>query len=283
MRAPAFLFCASAFVMAPALFSQTPPIFPQLSPSASVSQTIGTTTVEVLYHRPAVRGRQIFGSLVPYGQVWRTGANEATTIRFSDPVQVNGQKVPAGTYSLFSIPNPDHWTIIFNRRARQEGAWEYDPREDILRSDVKPKAAPHTEWLTYEIYPASSATAYVDLYWEKLRVSLLVEVDVDEIVTARMRKAMRERPGDWKLMSDAAQYCVDQEIHMGEALGWVERSIKLSEQPANLSVKARLLYLQGDKAQAVQLMGKALSMARARKQGAAVTGPLEAMLQQWKM
>ncbi len=283
MRAPAFRFCASALVVAPAFFSQNQPIFPQLSPSASVSQTIGTTMVEVLYHRPAVKGRQIFGNLVPHGQVWRTGANEATTIRFSDPVQVNGQKVSAGTYAIFSIPYPDRWTVILNKRARQQGAWEYDPREDVLRLDVKPKTVPHTEWLTYEIYPASSATAYVDLYWEKLRVSLLVEVDVDEIVTTKMRKAMRERPNDWKLMSDAALYCVDQEIHMGEALGWAERSIKLSEQPANLSVKARLLYLHGDKTQAVKLMEKALSLARARKQGAAVTGPLEAMLQQWKM
>lgn len=264
------------------LFSQTPPIFPQLSPSASVSQTIGTTTVEIKYHRPAARGRQIFGALVPYDQVWRTGANEATTIRFSDSVQINGQKVAAGTYALFSIPNQDRWTVILNKRALQQGAWEYDPREDVLRLDVKPKAVPHTEWLTYEIYPASSATAYVDLYWEKVRVSLLVEVDVDEIVTARMRKAMRERPADWKLMSDAAQYCVDQEIHMGEALGWVERSIKLSEQPINLSVKARLLYLQGDKVQAMKLMEKALSLARTRKQGAADTGPLEQMLAQWK-
>ena len=264
------------------LASQTSPIFPQLSPSASVSQTIGTTTVEVQYHRPSVKGRQIFGALVPYGQVWRTGANEATTIRFSDPAMVNGQKVAAGTYAIFSIPYQDRWTVILNKRARQQGAWEYDPREDVLRLDVKPKTVPHTEWLTYEIYPASSATAYVDLYWEKLRVSLLVEVDVDEIVTAKMRKAMRERPNDWKLMSDAAEYCVDQEIHMGEALGWVERSIKLSEQPVNLSVKARLLYLHGDKAQAMRLMEKALAMAKARKQGAAVTGPIEQMLQQWK-
>ncbi len=280
MHRSAYLFLAVCSTLARA--SQTPPIFPQLSPSASVSQTVGTTTVEVLYHRPAVKGRPIFGSLVPYGQVWRTGANEATTIRFSDPVQVNGQKVPAGTYALFSIPNPEHWTVILNRRARQEGAWEYDPREDVLRLDVKPKTVPHTEWLTYEIYPASSATAYVDLYWEKLRISLLVEVDVDEIVTARMRKALKERPNDWKLLSDAARYCADQEIHMGEALGWAERSIKLNEQPANLAVKAQLLYLHGDKAQALQLLEKALAIARARKQGPAVTGPIEQTLGLWK-
>ena len=264
------------------LASQASSIFPQLSPSANVSQTIGTTTVDIQYHRPAVRGRQIFGGLVPYGQVWRTGANEATTIHFSDPVQVNGQKIAAGTYAVFSIPNQDHWTVILNRRARQQGAWEYDPREDVLRLDVKPKAVPHTEWLTYEIYPASGATAYVDLYWEKVRVSLLVEVDVDEIVTARMRKAMRERPSDWKLLGDAAQYCADQEIHMGEALGWAERSIKLNEQPTNLAVKARLIYLHGDKTQALQIMERALALARARKQGGAVTGPLEQFLQQWK-
>lgn len=280
MHKPAYFILATATAFP--LASQTPPIFPQLSPSASVSQTIGITTVEVHYHRPAVRGRQIWGSLVPYGQVWRTGANEATTIRFSDPVQVNGQKVPAGTYAVFSIPNPDRWTIILNRRSRQEGAWEYDPREDVLRLDVKPKAVPQTEWLTYEIYPASSATAYVDLYWEKLRVSLLVEADVDEIVTARMRKAMKERPQDWKLLSDAAQYCADQEIHMGEALGWADRSIKLNTQPANLAVKARLIYLQGDKAQALQLLEKALSLAWTRKQGPTVTGPIEQTLSQWK-
>ena len=141
MHKPAYLFLAASSALA--LVSQTPPIFPQLSPSASVSQTIGTTTVEVLYHRPAVKGRQIFGNLVPHGQVWRTGANEATTIRFSDTVQVNGQKVAAGTYALFSIPYPDRWTVILNKRARQQGAWEYDPREDVLRLDVKPKTVPH--------------------------------------------------------------------------------------------------------------------------------------------
>ncbi len=268
-------------LMAP-LAAQTPPIFPQLSPSASVSQTVGTTILDIQYHRPAVRGRQIWGNIVPYGQVWRTGANEATTIRFSDPVQVNGQKVPAGTYSLFSIPNQDRWTLILNRRARQLGAWEYDPREDVLRFDVKPKAVPLTEWLTYEIYPASTGTAYVDLYWEKLRVSFLVEVDVDEIVTTKMRRAMKEKPNDWKLLSDAAQYCADQEIHMGEAIGWVDRSIKLNENAINLAVKARLLYTEGQKIQAVQLMERALKMAQAKKLGPAITGPLEQSLGQWK-
>lgn len=259
------------------------PIFPQLSPQATVAQVVGTTTVEVTYHRPAVRNRAIWGTLVPYGQVWGTGANEATTIRFSDPVQVNGQKVPAGTYALFAIPAADRWTLILNRRARQLGAWEYDPKQDVLRFDVKPKTpVPHTEWLTYEVYPAGHGTAYVDLYWEKLRVSFLVEVDVDELVTARMRKAMRERPNDWKLLSDAAQYCAEQEIHMGEALGWADRSIKLNENPSNLFVKARLFYVTNRKAEANQLAERALQIARQRRQGPTVTGPIEQILAQWK-
>jgi hypothetical protein len=258
------------------------PLFPQLSPSATVSQVVGTTQVEISYHRPAVRGRSIWGSLVPYGQVWRLGANEATTIRFTDPVMLRDKKVPAGTYALFAIPGPEHWTLILNRRARQTGAWEYDASQDVLRFEVKPKGVPNTEWLTFEIYPAGHGTAYIDLYWEKVRVSFLVEVDVDELVTARMRKAMQANPGDWKLFSDAALYCAEQEIHMGEALGWAEKSLKLNRNPQNLYAKARVLHTTGKVAEALQLLEQALQLATSRKLGPASTGPMEQTREQWK-
>lgn len=258
------------------------PLFPQLSPSATVSQVIGTTQVELSYHRPAVRGRQIWGGLVPFGQVWRLGANEATTIRFSDSVTIADKKVPAGTYALFAIPGAERWTVILNRHAKQTGAWEYDPQQDVLRFEVKPKAVPLTEWLSFEIYPAGHGTAYVDLYWEKVRVSFLVEVDVDERVTARMRKAMNERPRDWKLFSDAAQYCAEQEIHMGEALGWIDKSLKLNTNPHNLQVKAQLLRVTGKHPEALQILEKALQLARARKERPLVIGPLEQTLALWK-
>ena len=259
-------------------------IFPKLSPHATVTQTVGTTTVSLEYHRPQVRGRKIWGELVPFGQVWRTGANEATTISFSDTVRVNGQSVPAGTYALFSIPGPEQWTIILNKRWRQFGAFEYQPREDLIRFDVKSKAVKeHTEWLTYEVYPASRSSAYVDLYWEKLRVSFLVDVDVDAMVAARMKRAM-SKAGDsnWKIYADAAEYFLEQEKEMTQALTWVEKSIKIQENPTNLLVKARLLRAVGQSAQATQVLERALRIAKAQNAPGTVTGPIQSTLDQWK-
>lgn len=259
-------------------------IFPKLSPQSTVSQTVGTTTVSVDYHRPQVRGRKIWGELVPYGQVWRTGANQATTIKFSDPVKVNGQPVPAGTYALFSIPGPEQWTLILNKRARQFGAYEYQPKDDLLRFVVKAKAVKEfSEWLTYEVYPASRSSAYVDLYWEKLRVSFLVEVDVDSIVTARMRRAMsRAGDRDWKIYADAAEYFVEQDKELTQALGWAEKSIRIQENPVNLSVKAHILKAISQPAQAYQTLERALKIARSQNAGPAVTGPIQSTLDLWK-
>jgi len=259
-------------------------IFPKLSPHAIVSQTVGTTTVSLEYHRPQVRGRKIWGELVPFGQVWRTGANEATTISFSDAVRVNGQPVPAGTYALFSIPGPDQWTIILNKRWRQFGTFEYQPKEDLIRFDVKAKVVKeHTEWLTYEVYPASRSSSYVDLYWEKLRVSFLVDVDVDAMVSARMKRAMT-KAGDtnWKIYSDAAEYFLEQEKELAQALAWVEKSIKIQENPTNMLVKARLLRALGQSTQATNVLEKALKAAHAQNAPSTVIGPLQSTLDQWK-
>ncbi len=263
--------------------AQTSHLFPQLSPQASVSQTIGVTEVRVAYHRPAVRHRKIWGDLVPFGKVWRAGANEATTIRFSDAVKVDGKPVPAGTYALFMIPNADRWTIILNRRWQQLGAFEYDPTDDVLRFDVSPKNVGNfDEWLTYEIYPASASTAYVDMYWEKLRVSFLVEVDVQGLVTARLRKATSQaRPGDWRIFSDAAEYLLDLDKDLAQALKWIDRSLQIKETPVNLHVKARLQRALGQANEAARTLERALKTAYAEKAPASVTAPIEATRDQW--
>src|SRR5258708_34250633 len=120
---------------------------PQASPLASTGLTVGSTKVAVDYHRPAVKGREIWGGLVPYGEVWRLGANDATTISFSDAVKVEGKEVPAGTYALFAIPGKDKWTFILNKTAKQWGAYKYDASTDQLRVDVAPQSGPAAEYM----------------------------------------------------------------------------------------------------------------------------------------
>ncbi len=258
-------------------------VFPQRSPWASVQQTIGTTVIAIDYHRPAVRGRPIWGSLVPYNQVWRAGANEATTIRFSDPVRIQGHGVKAGTYSLFMIPRQGGaWTVILNRQAKQWGAFAYDPRQDVLRIDVLPRTCPQTEWLTYALDPTSDSTAYIQLLWERVKVNFLVEVDVEGIVATRMKRLFAQRPNDWRVYAEAAEYGLQETIPLSQAITWADHSLALQENPTNLAVKARLLHEAGQRNQAQALMERALHLARARKAPVTTTGPMEKDLAYWK-
>lgn len=147
----------------------------RVSPNASVSQTIGTTVVTIDYGRPSVRDRDIFGDLVPYDQVWRTGANEATTITFSDDVVVEGNAVEAGTYSLFTIPGTSEWTIILNSVVEQWGAFDYDESQDVVRVTVAPEEASHHEQMTFTFENVTEESAEVVLQWATTRVPFTVE------------------------------------------------------------------------------------------------------------
>ena len=152
----------------------------RISPKAKVEQTVGFTKVTIEYSRPGVKGREIWGGLVPYNVVWRAGANEATKITFSDEVIINGKSLKAGSYSFFTIPTKDKWTIIFNRVADQWGAFEYNEEEDILRLQVKPETNSDCwqEWLAYTITKTSDKSAIVRLEWEKLKIPFTVEVEL---------------------------------------------------------------------------------------------------------
>jgi len=146
----------------------------RVSPKASVMQVVGFTEVEINYGRPGVKGRKIWGELVPFNKVWRAGANEATTIRFGSNVEIEGKKLPAGTYGLFVIPNKNEWTLIFNKTAQQWGAFEYNESEDALRITVKPETGEMQEWLAYTITKTSDKSAVIRLEWEKLKVPFKV-------------------------------------------------------------------------------------------------------------
>ena len=151
---------------------------PRLSPNASVSQTIGLTDVAVTYCRPGVKGRVIWGDLVPYDKVWRTGANEATTFSCSDDVMIEGQKLAKGKYSLHTIPTATTWTVIFNKVAEQWGSYSYKQDEDALRVTVTPREGAFQERLCFTFENLADASAQLVLSWEKLQVPIKIEVTI---------------------------------------------------------------------------------------------------------
>jgi len=167
-----FFFIAGVF-----LFAQNKEEKVRISPKAEVMQVVGFTEVRIIYSRPGVKGREIWGGLVPYNQVWRAGANEATKFIFSTDVLIEGKPLKAGAYSFFAIPGKNEWTLIFNKVADQWGAFEYNEAQDALRIKVKPeKSITHQEWLTYTITKTSDYSAIIRLEWEKLKVPFKIEV-----------------------------------------------------------------------------------------------------------
>lgn len=148
----------------------------RISPKAEVMQQVGFTDIRIIYSRPGVKGRVIWGKLVPYDAVWRAGANEATKFIFSTDVYIEGKLLKKGAYSFFAIPGKTEWTLIFNKVADQWGAFEYNESQDALRVKVKPEKGNMQEWLTYTITKTSDTSAIIRLEWEKLRVPFKVEV-----------------------------------------------------------------------------------------------------------
>ena len=179
------LACLLISALTPALTAQEAAKKVRESPAAAVSQDLGLTKVEIRYHRPAVKGRVLWGGLVPYGQVWRTGANEATTLSFSGPVKVAGHEVPAGTYGFFAIPGKERWTLILSKNAKQWGAFSYKPAEDQLRFEAVPEAAPMQEWLAYTVDLQDQGSATATLHWEKLAVSFPITVDIPNLAALK--------------------------------------------------------------------------------------------------
>ena len=212
------------------------------------------------------------------------GANEATQFVVTDDVLINGQKLPAGSYSLHTIPTKDEFTIIFNSVANQWGSFNYDPAKDTLRVKVKPEWSEHSkEWLEYWIDPVNDNSAQVNIRWEKVRVPFTVEVkDVKALTLAKARAAVAAaKPDDWRTPLQAANYVFLSEGTMDptEAIGWLEQSIKIKETFGNMYTKARVLAFQGKTAEAIAAGERALVLGKEAK---ANTADLEKRLAEWK-
>jgi hypothetical protein len=250
---------------------------PRPSPKATVSQTVGLTDVTITYCRPSVKGRVIWGGLVPYDQVWRTGANEATTITLADDATIEGTKLPAGTYGLFTIPGRDEWVVVFNKGAKQWGAYEYKQDQDVLRIKVKPRPAEFTEVMTFSFTAVSTESAQVALSWEKLQVVFTFKVDTIDKVLAAARRAI----DDWRLPYRAATFCLDNNVNLTEARGWMDKSIAMKETIYNLAGKARFLALDGKKADAIALAKKAIAVGKAADPKAD-TSMVDNLVKEWE-
>ncbi|MFZ0389264.1 MAG: DUF2911 domain-containing protein [Calditrichia bacterium] len=235
---------------------------PQVSPAAEIRQTIGLTEIIISYHRPAVNGREIWGNLVPYGQVWRAGANENTTISFSDTVMINGKELPAGKYGLHMLPEKDKWTIIFSNVHWAWGSFSYDSTEDALRISATPETAPFEERLNYRFDGVTGNSAEIALYWEKLRVPFTVTIDEHKLAIQNFRRQLRDLPRFfWRGWYQAANYANQNNIATQQALDWIDRSININENFSNLQVKADLLKKMGRRDEAARIQKRAFELA----------------------
>ncbi len=239
---------------------------PQASSAQTITQEFGLGNINLTYSRPNVKGRKIFGvgTLQPYGEVWRTGANQATVIKFSDDVTIEGKKLPAGEYGLFSIPGKDEWTIIINKTAKQWGAYEYKQADDVVRFTVKPSAVKDlVETFTMQFTNVKPTTCDLTFMWEHTSVTMHLTTDVDTRVMANIDEAMK---GEKKPYFAAAQYYYENNKDLGKALTWMNELEKSDPKAYYYKVwKARIQLKMGDKAGAIATATAGAALAKEGK------------------
>lgn len=267
--------------------------FPRASQRSAVSQTVGDTEISIVYHRPNVKGRQIWGCqtsdvipkggvtydcLVPYGQVWRTGANEATVFEINNDVMINGQKLPKGKYSLHTIPGDNEWTIIFNKTWNQWGSYSYDEKQDALRVTAKPVAADMMETMSISIEDVTENSARIVIGWEKIRVPFTV--DIGDVNKRLVTKARRQVVSD---QISTANFIFTSKMteQYPDAIALLDSALAATESFAALSLKARILAEMGRKDEAVKVGERAVEVGK-KSDPPANTANFEQILAGWK-
>ena len=243
-------------------FSNGQALMPQASSSQTIVQDFGLGKVSLNYGRPNMNDRKIFGGLEPYGAVWRTGANGAPILTFTDEVSILGNKIPAGSYSLFTIPNKDMWTVILNKTAEQWGAYDYKEADDILRVEVKPtKINPTVETFSMLFSDVKLGSLNLDLMWENTKISIPMEVDFDAKVMSNIQTAMT---GEKKPYFAAAQYYYNNNKDIKQALLWINEAEKADQKaPWYKYWKAKILLKNGNKAEAIATAKAGAELAKA--------------------
>jgi hypothetical protein len=254
---------------------------PRPSPTAKLTQQVGLTEVTVDYSCPGVKGRKIWDGLVPYDKLWRAGANGATKITFSKDVTFADKAVPAGTYALFAIPTKGAWTIILNKKADQPGTGsDYKATDDLVRVQVKPKAAPFRERLAYIFADMTDDKASLDLEWEKLRVTIPIAVATTQQALANINNAV---DNTWRVYANAARYMLETKKDYDAGGKYIDQSIALKEDWFNDWIKAQLLAAKGDYKGAVALGEKVQALgAKAPSPGFFLKADVDKGVAGWK-
>lgn len=238
---------------------------PEPSPSASFSQTLGFTKIKVEYARPGAKGREVFGKLIPYGEIWRTGASDCSTISFNDEVTIGGKKIAKGKYSLFSIPNVEQWTIIINTDTTLHGASGYDEKKDVHRFTVKPeKSARFYETFTIELSDIVKDNGMLYLIWENTIAKFEIQSSAKERILADIdNKINKLKTDNSKLYYQAAEYYYNQRMELDQANNWIAKAVKM--EPENFyypNLQAKILENQGKFAEAIPVAQKAVILAK---------------------
>ncbi|GAA4380633.1 DUF2911 domain-containing protein [Hymenobacter koreensis] len=237
---------------------------PVMSPAVHVRQAFSTTFIDLKYSRPSKRGREVFGKLEPYGKVWRTGANSSTRIKFGEEVKFAGQIVPAGTYALFTIPDPKEWTVILNKDTSQWGAYDYKPDLDLLRVKVKPTVltAP-AETFSLMLENLQPEAADLVMRWDKTQLSVPIVADADARVMSQIQEAMK---GDKRPYFNAAQYYYNTDKDLGQAVKWMDEALKQQPDSYYFSYwKGKMLQKAKRNAEAAEAARKSLELVKAEK------------------
>ncbi len=234
---------------------------PRPSQQATITQRLGISDVTIVYHSPEVKGRKIWGTTIPYGSIWRAGANENTTIHFTHDAMVEGKPIAAGTYGLFMIPGESEFQILFSKYHQSWGT--ITPKEDevVLKVTVAPTAIPAQEWLSYDFIDRGSKSLTAALKWDTVSVPFKIEYDVNKIVVDNARAELKGLAGFGQGYNQAASYCLNNNYNLDEAMTWIDQSIGNGKSFLNLSVKSGLLAKQGKNDESGKLMEEALTLA----------------------
>lgn len=254
---------------------------PQPSPWAQVSQKFGLAQATITYSRPAMKGRKIFGGLVPYGEMWRTGANKATELKVEGSVMINGQKLEAGAYSLFTIPGESEWTIIINKNTELWGTGGYKQEEDAMRFQVKPQTHATTESFTIGFSNVKEKSVTVELYWESTMVSFEITNDFLEEGKANITAAIAAAENTMGLYNDAAEFYLDNNLDAVQALTWAKKSVAQKERYWNLFTLARAYAANGMTKEAIETAEKSLALSNEAKNTGFSQG-IEKELNNWR-